>query len=68
MPEMGQKVNQPAFWVVPHFEICRVHKTFRVTPAMEAGLAHHVWTIEELVAILPEPVAKKRGPYKKRAA
>jgi hypothetical protein len=26
---------------------------------MEAGLAHHVWTIEELVAIMPEPVAKK---------
>jgi len=50
-----------------HYNFCRVHKTLRVTPAMEAGLAHHVWTIEELVAILPEPVAKKRGPYKKRA-
>jgi hypothetical protein len=35
----------------------------RVTPAMEAGLAHHVWTIEELVAIMPEPVAKKRGQF-----
>ncbi len=44
-----------------HYNFCRVHKT-----AMEAGLAHHVWTVEELVAILPEPVAKKRGPYKKK--
>jgi len=49
-----------------HYNFCRVHKTLRVTPAMEAGLAHHVWTIEELVVILPEPVAKKRGSYKPR--
>jgi hypothetical protein len=27
---------------------CRIHKTLRVAPAMEAGVAHHVWTIEEL--------------------
>jgi hypothetical protein len=33
---------------------------------MEAGLTHTPWTIADLVAILPEPVAKKRGPYKKR--
>jgi IS1 family transposase len=51
-----------------HYNFCRVHKTLRVTPAMEAGLAHHVWTVEELVSILPEPVAKKRGSYKKRMA
>jgi IS1 family transposase len=49
-----------------HYNFCRVHKTLRVTPAMEAGLAHHVWAVEELVALLPEPVAKKRGPYKPR--
>jgi hypothetical protein len=29
-----------------------VHQTFRVTPAMEAGLANHVWAIEETVALL----------------
>ena len=51
-----------------HYNFCRVHKTLRVTPAMEAGLAHRVWTVEELVSILPEPVAKKRGTYKKRVA
>lgn len=27
---------------------CRVHKTLRVTPAMESGLTDHVWTVEEL--------------------
>ena len=30
----------------------RVHNTLRVTPAMEAGIADHVWSIEELVALL----------------
>jgi hypothetical protein len=49
-----------------HYNFCRVHKTLRVTPAMEAGLSGHVWTVEELVAIMPEPIAKKRGPYKKK--
>jgi len=32
-----------------HYNFCRVHKTLRVTPAMEAGLSDHVWTIEELL-------------------
>jgi IS1 family transposase len=31
-----------------HYNFCRVHKTLRVTPAMEAGLTDHIWTIEEL--------------------
>lgn len=30
----------------------RVHQTLRVTPAMEAGVANHVWTVEEIVALL----------------
>lgn len=51
-----------------HYNFCRIHKTLRVTPAMEAGLTGHVWTIEEFVAIMPKPVAKKRGTYKKNAA
>jgi hypothetical protein len=35
-----------------HYNFCRVHQTLRVTPAMEAGLADHVWEIEELIALL----------------
>ncbi len=30
----------------------RVHQTLRVTPAMEAGVASHVWSIEEIVGLL----------------
>jgi len=37
-----------------HYNFCRVHKTLRVTPAMEAGLTDHVWTLEELCNLIPE--------------
>lgn len=37
-----------------YYNLCRVHQTLRVTPAMEAGLTHHVWEITELLA-LTEP-------------
>jgi hypothetical protein len=30
----------------------RIHQTLRVTPAMEAGVANHVWSIDEIVALL----------------
>ena len=32
-----------------HYNFCRIHKSLRVTPAMEAGIADHVWTIEEVL-------------------
>lgn len=32
-----------------HYNFCRVHQTLRVTPAMEAGVTNHVWTIEEML-------------------
>jgi IS1 family transposase len=35
-----------------YYNFCRVHQTLRVTPAMEAGISNHVWTLEELIGIL----------------
>lgn len=35
-----------------HYNFCRVHKSLRVTPAMEAGISDHVWSIEEIVRLL----------------
>jgi IS1 family transposase len=35
-----------------HYNFCRVHQTLRVTPAMEAGVSDHIWTINELVGLL----------------
>jgi hypothetical protein len=37
-----------------HYNFCRVHQTLRVTPAMEAGVADHVWDISEIVALLDD--------------
>jgi IS1 family transposase len=41
-----------------YYNFCRVHQTLRCTPAMEAGLTDHIWTLEELIALLPKPVVK----------
>lgn len=51
-----------------HYNFCRVHKALRVTPAMEAAVADHVWTMEELAEMIDAslPAPAKRGPYKRR--
>ena len=48
-----------------HYNLCRIHRSLRVTPAMAAGVTTRVWEIADLVALLPAPVAAKRGPYRK---
>ena len=35
-----------------HYNFARVHQTLRVTPAMEAGISNHVWSLQEIVALL----------------
>ena len=35
-----------------HYNFCRIHTSLRVTPAMEAGVADHVWSMEEVVALI----------------
>lgn len=43
---------------IAHYNLCRIHEAHRVTPAMQLGVADHVWTISELVeAALQEPMA-----------
>jgi IS1 family transposase len=32
-----------------YYNFCRIHKTLRVTPAMESGIADHPWSIPELL-------------------
>ena len=67
----SKKLENHAYAVALHFMYCnyvRIHQTLRVTPAMEAGLSDHAWTIQELVemgeAAMPQP--GKRGPYKEK--
>lgn len=35
-----------------YYNFCRIHKTLRVTPAMETGITDHVWNLEEVVNLL----------------
>ena len=34
-----------------YYNFGRIHKSLRVTPAMEAGLTDHVWTLEEIAQL-----------------
>ncbi len=40
-----------------HCNFCRVHQTLRCTPAMQAGIADHVWSLAEVIALLDAPQA-----------
>jgi hypothetical protein len=44
-----------------HYNFCRVHQSLRVTPAMEAKIADHVWTIPEMLSNLDSSQAEKRA-------
>jgi hypothetical protein len=33
-----------------YYNFVRIHSTIRVTPAMEAGITDHVWTMGEMLA------------------
>jgi len=35
-----------------HYNFVRIHQTLRVTPAMQAGISNHVWSMDELLALL----------------
>lgn len=50
----SKKIENHVHMVALHFlyyNFGRVHKTLRVTPAMEAGLADHIWSFEEIAAL-----------------
>jgi hypothetical protein len=32
-----------------YYNFCRIHRSIRVTPAMEAGITDHVWSLEKLL-------------------
>jgi transposase-like protein/IS1 family transposase len=33
-----------------YYNFCRIHKSIRVTPAIEVGLTDHIWTLRELMS------------------
>ena len=51
------------------YNFVRVHKTLRMSPAMAAGVADRLWSLDDVIARIDADAPKpgKRGPYKKRA-
>jgi hypothetical protein len=57
-----------------HYNFCRAHTTltkanpnrYPTTPAMAAGIADHVWTVEDICALLDPTLklgAREDGPF-----
>jgi hypothetical protein len=34
-----------------HYNLARIHKTLRITPAMAAGISDYIWSYEEIAAL-----------------
>ncbi len=54
---------------VAHYNLCRVHETIRMTPAMALGVADHIWDIGELLdaalaGMTPEPEGRRVGRFR----
>jgi hypothetical protein len=43
-----------------YYNFARIHQTLRVTPAMRAGIASHVWSIQEILSLLKQTVTRVR--------
>lgn len=66
----SKKLENHSYAIALHFvyyNFAKVHKSLRVTPAMQAGLSKRVMSIEDIVNLVPEPQNKKRGAYKKKS-
>jgi IS1 family transposase len=50
---------------VAHYNLCRVHETIRMTPAMALGVTDHIWEIGELVekALNPDSEPPHYAPF-----
>jgi len=65
----SKKVENHAHAIALHYmyyNFVRIHKTLRCTPAMAANVTTKLWSIEDIVNLLPVAEPKVRGPYKKR--
>ena len=67
----SKKIENHAHSVALHFlwyNFGRIHKTLRVTPAMEAGVTDRVWDYLDVVKMMDDltPKPGRRWPYKKR--
>lgn len=51
----SKKVENHAYSVAlyfMHYNFARIHRTLRVTPAMETGITNRLWTVEDIAGLL----------------
>lgn len=65
--KFANHVHMVAIYTV-WYNFIKMHKTLRMTPAMAAGVADKLWSMDDLVAMMDAEAPKPgpRGPYKKR--
>lgn len=64
----SKKVENHSYAVALHFvyyNFCKIHKTLRVTPAMEAGLTKDIMEISDIVKLVENAEDEKKNPYSK---
>ncbi len=54
---------------VAHYNLCRVHETIRITPAMALGVTDHIWSVGELIEAASEgtgfgPTGRRVGRFR----
>jgi hypothetical protein len=56
----------PLYVVWHHF--CRAHKAHKLSPAMAAGVTDHLWSMDDIAALVEARAHKRgqRGPYETR--
>lgn len=50
----SKKIQNHNYAIALHFmyyNFAKIHTTLRVTPAMQAGISSHVWSLEEIIAL-----------------
>lgn len=60
----SKKVENHAHAIALHFmfyNFVRIHKTLRVTPAMEAGVTDRLWELEDLISLTDEYEADQKA-------
>lgn len=56
----SKKIENLEYAVALHFmyyNFCRIHKTLRVTPAMEAGITNKLWSLEDIINLLDKKIS-----------
>ena len=50
------------------YNFVKLHKKYRMSPAMAAGVSDRLWSMEDIAALveIAAPVPGKRRPYRKR--